>query len=80
MWCATRNAHVKKATRIISCCCALHNFLISRGESVLECVLYQSGKNVNYEANEVADDWFSLGIRKRNELIDLLYTNFEGED
>lgn len=68
-------AHVEKAVRIISCCCALHNFLISRGERI---VTYQLPEDIEHEdINEIADDWFSLqsGVAKRNEIIDILHDN-----
>jgi hypothetical protein len=74
-------AHVKKATRIISCCCALHNFLINRGERMAAYRLTQ-GVDQDQDENEIADDWFNLqsGIQKRNEIIDLLYNNAEDHD
>jgi len=68
-------AHVEKAVRIISCCCALHNFLISRGERI---VTYQLLEDIEHEdINEFADDYFSLqsGIAKRNEIMDILHDN-----
>lgn len=71
-------AHVKKASRIISCCCALHNFLISRGERMVN---YRALDADNENVDEIADDWFDLqsGIQKRNEIIDLLYYNNDGD-
>ncbi len=69
------HAHVEKAVRIIACCCALHNFLIERGERI---VAYRLQEYVDHEdIYNIADDWFDLqsGIQKRNELIDILYDN-----
>jgi hypothetical protein len=69
-------AHMEKAVRIISCCRALQNFLISRGERI---VTYQLLEDIEHEdIDEIADDWFSLqlGVAKRNEIIDILHDNF----
>jgi hypothetical protein len=71
-------AHVKKASRTISCCCALHNFFISRGERMVN---YRALGAGNENVDEIADDWFDLqsGIQQRNEIIDLLYYNNDGD-
>jgi hypothetical protein len=67
---------MEKAMRIISCCRALHNFLISRGERI---VTYQVLEDIEHEdIDAIADDWFSLqlGVAKRNKIIDILHDNF----
>lgn len=48
------HAHVEKAVRIIACCCALHNFLIQRGERI---VAYRLQEYVDHEdIYNIADD------------------------
>lgn len=65
-------AHVKKDVRIISCCCTLLNFLISKG--VKECFFYRILQGVDQEdLNGIADDCFSLqsGLpENRNNMAD----------